>query len=55
LVFLDWNKEFHVHIDAYYIALGVVLAYPGAGEIDHPIAFASMKLSKEEKNYNTTE
>ena len=26
LVFLDWNKEFHVHFDASFVALGVVLA-----------------------------
>ena len=25
LVFPDWNKEFHVHVDASSIALGVVL------------------------------
>lgn len=25
LVFLDWNKEFHVHVDTSCIALGVVL------------------------------
>ena len=25
LVFSDWNKEFHIHVDASYIALGVVL------------------------------
>lgn len=45
LVFPDWNKEFHVHVDASFIDLGVVLAQPGAGEIDHPITFASRKLS----------
>lgn len=33
---------------------GVVLVQPGAGEIDHPIYFASRKLSKAEKNYTTT-
>jgi len=55
LVFLDWNKEFHVHVDASCIALRVVLAEPGAREIDHPIAFASRKLSNAEKNYTTTE
>ena len=54
LVFLDWNKEFHVHVDASYIALGAVLAQPGVGEIDHPISFASRKLSKVERNYSTT-
>ena len=55
LVFPDWNKEFHVHVDASCIALGVVLAHPGAGEIDHPINFASRKMSKAENNYTTTE
>lgn len=43
LVFLDW-KEFHGHVDAYCIALGVVLAQPRAGKIDHPIAFASITI-----------
>ena len=55
LVFADWNKEFHVHVDASSIALGVVLAQPGADQIDHPISFASRKLSTAEKNYTTTE
>jgi hypothetical protein len=31
------------------------LAHPKEGELDHPIAFASIKLSDSEKNYNTTE
>lgn len=54
LVFLDWKKEFHVHVDASCIALGVVLTQAG-GEMDHPIAFASIKLLKAEKNYSMTE
>lgn len=41
LVILDWKNEFHVHVDASYIALGVILTQPGAGDIDHLIAFAS--------------
>jgi hypothetical protein len=44
LVFLDWSKEFHVHVDASSISLGEVLTQPGEGDIDHPIAFASRKL-----------
>jgi hypothetical protein len=28
LVFLDWKKEFHVHVDASSIALGTILAQP---------------------------
>jgi len=54
-VFLDWKKEFHVHVDASYIALSVVLAQPGEGELDHPIDFASRKLSTVENNYTKTE
>ncbi len=49
LVFLDWKKEFHVHVDASSITLGVVMNQPGEGDIDHPIAFASRKLSKARK------
>ena len=55
LVFPYWKKEFHVHVDASSIALGVVLAQLGEGNIDHPIAFANRKLSTAEKNYTTTE
>jgi hypothetical protein len=28
-VFLDWEKTFHVHVDALAIALGAIMAYPG--------------------------
>jgi hypothetical protein len=55
LVFRDWSKEFHVHVDASSIALGVVLTQPGEGDIDHPLSFSSRKLSTTEINYTTTE
>jgi hypothetical protein len=55
LVFLDWSKEFHVHVDASSISLGVVLAQPSARDIDHCISFASRKLSTSEMNYTTIE
>jgi hypothetical protein len=55
LVFPDWSKEFHVHVNASSIALGVMLAQPGAGDIDHRLSFASRKLSTAEINYTTTE
>jgi hypothetical protein len=55
LIFMYWNKEFHVHVEASSIALGTVLSQLGEGDIDHPIAFASRKLSTIEKNYTTTE
>jgi hypothetical protein len=55
LAFPDWSKVFHVHVDASSIALGVVLAQLGAGDINHPLAFASKKLSTVEINYTTNE
>ena len=55
LVFLDWKKEFNVHVDVSCIALGVVLTQANEEELDHPMAFASRKLSKAKKNYSTTE
>ena len=55
LVFLDWEKTFHVHVDASTIALEAILAQPRTGDLDHPIAFASIKLSNLEHNYNMTE
>jgi hypothetical protein len=55
LVFPYWSKEFHVHVDASSIALGEVLAYPSAREIDHPLAFASRKISTSEMNFTTIE
>ena len=42
LVFPDWSKEFNVHVDAFSIALGVVLEHLGAGYIDHPKPSLSM-------------
>jgi hypothetical protein len=55
LVFPDWGKAFHVYVDTSAIALGAILAQPRAGDLDHPIAFASRKLFDSEQNYNTTE
>jgi hypothetical protein len=54
LVFPDWSKEFHVHVDASSIALGVVLAQPGVGDINHSLVFSNKKLSTTEINYTTT-
>jgi hypothetical protein len=55
LVFPDWSKEFHVHVDSSSIALGAMLAQPRVGDIDQPLAFASRKLSITVINYTTTE
>jgi hypothetical protein len=55
LLFPYWSKEFHVHVDASYIALGEVLAQLGVGDIDHLLSFSRRKLSIAEINYTTTE
>jgi hypothetical protein len=55
LVFPDWQKEFHVHVDASSIVLNTMLAHPREGELDHPISFNSRKLSNVENNYTMTE
>lgn len=55
LVFPNWKVSFHVHVDASSIALGVILAHPGEGGLDHPIIFSSRKLSSAECNYATIE
>ena len=55
LVFPDWNKKFHVHVDASSTTLRVVLVQPGEGDLDHLIAYTSRKLSFAEQNYTTTE
>ena len=44
-----------MHVDTSSVALGLVLMQLGEGDMDHPIAFASQKLSFAEKNYTTTE
>ncbi|KAL2610998.1 hypothetical protein R1flu_022690 [Riccia fluitans] len=51
----DWNKPFHVHTDASAFAIGAVLAQPGKGDRDHPIAYISRKLIPAERNYTATE
>jgi hypothetical protein len=44
-----------VHVDVSSIAIGVALAQPGEGDIDHPIYFSSRKFYESENNYNTAE
>jgi len=50
LVLTYWENIFHVHVDALAIVLGAILAQPGAGDLEHPIEFASRKLSESENN-----
>lgn len=45
---------FHVHVDAFGVALGSILAQP-EGKMDFPVYFASQRFSKAEQGYSTTE
>jgi hypothetical protein len=55
LVFPDWEKTFHAHVDASTIELRAILVQPGIGDLYHLIVFARRKLLDSEHNYNTTE
>ena len=46
----DWNKPFHVHIDASKFAVGCVLAQPGEHNMEFPVSYASRQLNSAEKN-----
>jgi hypothetical protein len=55
LIFLDWSKLFHIHVDASSIVLGVVLTQQGEENIDHLVYFSSHMLSDVKNNYMTIE
>lgn len=55
LVFLNWGKTFHVHVDSFGIALGNILMQLGKGIIDHIVYFSSRNTSQLECNYSTIE
>jgi hypothetical protein len=44
-IFPNWEKEFHVHVDASGISFRAILTQPGDRAMDCPIYFASWKLS----------
>ena len=52
---MNWDKEFHVHVDASNFAIGATLAQTGDHGLDHLIYFSSRLLSRTERNYSTTE
>jgi hypothetical protein len=51
----DWNREFHVFVDASDIAIGSVLMQRYDKNWFRPVYYASRCLSKAERNYSTTE
>lgn len=51
----DWNKKFHVHVDAPGKSLGAIITQSGEGNMDHHVYFTSRENSNAEKNYTTRE
>jgi hypothetical protein len=51
----DWEKEFHVFVDASDIAIGSVLMQMYEKNWFRPVYYASRRLSKAEGKYSTTE
>lgn len=55
LAYPDWDKEFHVHVDASNYAIGATLAQVGMQGLDNPIFFANRLLSNAKHNNSLTE
>ena len=51
----NWDKEFHIFVDASNVAIGSVLSQKDEKGHDHPIYFASRQLVQAERNYTVTE
>ena len=55
LISPNWEKDFHIYVDASNVAIGSVLSQKDDKGHDHPIYFASRQLVQAEKNYSVTE
>jgi len=51
LVYPNWNKKFNVRIDASSTTLGIIIALPREGNLDHLMYFSIRKISTVEHNY----
>ena len=52
---LDWNKPFHVYVNASKFAIGCVLVQHDEHNMDFPILYASRHLNSAKKAYSTIE
>jgi hypothetical protein len=55
LIPLKWDLKFHVHSNASYLAMGVMLAQNPIGICNQRIAYAFWLLNNVKRNYTTTE
>ena len=55
LIYPDYKQEFILATDASYTGFGATLSQIPEDKKEHPIAYASKSLKKEEMNYGATE
>ncbi len=55
LISPNWQMEFHVHIDASLLTVGVMLFQNLIGKSDQPIVYVLKLLNRVEHNYSTIE
>jgi hypothetical protein len=55
LIWFHWDLEFHVHIDASNLVVGIMLAQNFIKKYDQSIAYASQLFNNIEENYTMTE
>jgi hypothetical protein len=48
-----WDVEFHVHMDASLLVVGVLLTHNITGKSDQPIVYISRLFNTAEQNYST--
>jgi hypothetical protein len=53
LISPNWELEFHVHIDAFYLVVRAIFAYNPTGAFDQPVMYAFRLLNSVERNYIT--
>ena len=51
----NWEKKFHIFVDASNVAIRSILSQKNENGHDHPIYFASRQLVQAERNHNVTE
>jgi hypothetical protein len=51
----NWEKEFHIFVDASNVAIGSFLSQKDENSHDHPIYFTSRQLVQAERNYTVME
>jgi hypothetical protein len=54
LISLNWDVEFHVHVDASLLVIGAMLAQNQIRKHVQLVVYASRLLNNVERNYSTT-